>query len=114
MPRMNLDWPAQLKACQVRIAELENKIESLRLEIQSHWDRELDATSALRMLAINEQSLEYAQIHKQQIEIRLVDHVTMPQQPRPDFDKLRERCDLMLARANEAFDAHSNGQAATG
>ena len=78
MPRMNLDWPAQLKACQVRIAELEDKIESLRLEIQDRWDREMDATYALRMLAINEQSLEYAQIHKQQIEIRLADHATMP------------------------------------
>jgi hypothetical protein len=89
------DWPEQLEACQLRIAELEEKIASQKLKIQGLWDREMDATRAFRVLVINEQSLEHAQAHKHQIEIRLADSGTRPQAPRPDFDKLRERCDLM-------------------
>jgi hypothetical protein len=58
------DWPEQLEACQIRIAELEGKIASQRQQIQRLWDREMDATYALRILALNEQSLERAQAHK--------------------------------------------------
>jgi hypothetical protein len=89
------DWPEQLEVCQLRIAELEEKIASQRIEIQGLWDREMDATCALRILAINEQSLERAQAHKHQIEIRLATRRPQPAPARGRSSINPLRSDLM-------------------
>jgi hypothetical protein len=65
------DWPAQLKECQVRIAELEDKIASQRQKLKQLSDGRMTATSAQRLLTIWEQSLERVQRHKRLIETRI-------------------------------------------
>jgi len=65
-------WLAQLKACQAKIVELEEKIALRRQQIQRLLDQKKDATYAQRLLAISEQSLQRANSTKQLIERRLV------------------------------------------
>ena len=67
------DWTAELKACQIRMAELEERIASQRQKVQRLRDQEMNATSAQRLLAIWEQSLERVQSYKELIETRSAD-----------------------------------------
>jgi hypothetical protein len=67
------DWPAQLAQCQIRIAELENKIASQKQKVQGLLDRQMTALSAQRLLVIWEQSLERVRSHKHLIEARIAE-----------------------------------------
>jgi uncharacterized coiled-coil protein SlyX len=51
MAAIDWDWPAQLKTCQNRIAELEEKVASQKLKINRLVDQKLPATSAQLLLA---------------------------------------------------------------
>ena len=67
------DWAAQLKACQIRIAELEQRIASQREKVQRLGDQGMNATSGQGLLAIWEQSLERVQSYKELIAARMAD-----------------------------------------
>ena len=69
----DLDWCSQLKHCQSRIAELNDKIASEKLKIQRLFDQRLAATAAQRRLAIREESLARLQSSKTMIESRIAD-----------------------------------------
>ena len=73
MRTIDWDWPAQLKECQVRIAELEEKIASQRQKLRRLLDGRMTTTSAQRLLAIWEQSLARVQRHKHLIETRIAE-----------------------------------------
>jgi hypothetical protein len=67
------DWPAQLKARQVRIADLKKRIESQRIKIRWLQDKEMNATLAKRLLSIWEESLDRLQNCKHLIETRIAE-----------------------------------------
>ena len=67
------DWPAQLKARQIRIADLKKRIESQRLKIRWLQDKEMNATLAKRLLSIWEESLDRLQNCKHLIETRIAE-----------------------------------------
>jgi uncharacterized coiled-coil protein SlyX len=68
MPKIDWDRPAELEACQTRIAELEAGIASQKQKIQRLFDRGMDAEFAQRILAVMEQSVERVRGHKHSIE----------------------------------------------
>jgi hypothetical protein len=71
MATIDLDWPAQLKTCQIRIAELEEKIVTQRQKIQHLSDQKLRVKWAQCLLAIRQESLERAQSRRDLIESRI-------------------------------------------
>jgi hypothetical protein len=73
MRTIDWDWPAQLNECQIRIAELEDKISSQKQKVQRLLDRQMTALSAQRLLVIWEQSLERVRSHKHLIESRIAE-----------------------------------------
>src|SRR6516162_472343 len=73
MAAIDWDWPAQLKTCQNRIVELENKVASQKLKIDRLVEQQMPATSAQLLLAIREESLTRARDYKRLIETRLAD-----------------------------------------
>jgi uncharacterized coiled-coil protein SlyX len=80
MRTIDWDWPAQLSECQIRIAELEEKIASQKQKVQRLLDRQMTASSGQRLWAIWEQSLERVRSHKLLIETRIAERV--PDKPR--------------------------------
>ena len=73
MRTIDWDWPAQLSECQIRIAELEEKIASQKQKVQRLLDRQMTALSAQRLLMIWEQSLERVRSHERLIETRIAE-----------------------------------------
>jgi hypothetical protein len=73
MRMIDWDWPAQLNECQIRIAELEDKIASQKQKVQRLLDGQMTALSAQRLLAIWEQSLERVRSHKHLIETKIAE-----------------------------------------
>jgi hypothetical protein len=71
MEMIDWDWPAELKTCQRKIAELEQKIASQRQEIQGLFARKMNAAYVQLILTINERNLKQARGHKHLIEMRL-------------------------------------------
>ena len=78
MEMIDWDWPAELKTCQRKIAELEGKIASQRQEIHRLLGLKMNAAFAQLILTINERNLHEAQGHKHLIEMRLVDRHPQP------------------------------------
>ena len=104
------DWPAQLKECRIRIAELEERIASQKLKVQRLLDWKMNATSAQRLLAIREESLERVQSHQHLIETRIAERAA-DQHRAAVFDELREVSALMrLRRAEGNADAAAQTQ----
>jgi hypothetical protein len=73
MARIDLDWPAQVKTCQIRIAELEEKIATQRQKIQHLSEQELRVKWAQCLLVMRQESLERAQSRRDLIESRIAD-----------------------------------------
>ena len=73
MAMIDWDWPAQLKECQIRAAELEEKIASQKLKVQRLLGCKMNATSAQRLLAIRERSLERVRSRQHLIETRIAE-----------------------------------------
>jgi hypothetical protein len=73
MAAIDWDWPTQLKTCQNRIVELEEKVAFQKLKINRLVEQKLPATSAQLLLAIREESLTRARDYKRLIETRLAD-----------------------------------------
>jgi hypothetical protein len=67
MAMIDLDSPAQLKTCQIRIAELEERIATQR----RLSDQELRVKWAQRLLVVRQESLERAQSRRDLIESRI-------------------------------------------
>ena len=74
MAMIDLDWLAQLETCQIRIAELEEKIATQTQKIQHLSDQKLRVKWAQRLLVMRQESLERAQRRRDLIESRIVGH----------------------------------------
>jgi chromosome segregation ATPase len=75
MATNDLDWPVQLKTCQIIIAELEEKIASQMQKIQRLLDQRKNVKWAQCLLAMRQESLERAQNRRNLIESRIADCV---------------------------------------
>jgi hypothetical protein len=64
-------WTSQLEAAQQQIAEVENKIARRREKAEQLRTEGLDASLAVRTLAVMEASLARAKVHAQYIEGRI-------------------------------------------
>ena len=73
MATIDLNWPAQLKTCEVRIAELEEKIGSQRQKLQRLLEQKKDATWDQSLLAMSQKNLERTQIRIHFIESKISD-----------------------------------------
>jgi uncharacterized coiled-coil protein SlyX len=73
MATIDLDWPGQLKTCQVRIAQLEHKITSQRQKIQRLSQQNLNVKWTRCLLAMMKENLERAQSRRNLIESRIAD-----------------------------------------
>jgi hypothetical protein len=73
MAKIDWDWSAELKTCQVRIAKLEAEIASQRETIQRLLDRGLGVEFPQRVLLRMEQSLERLRGHQQLIDGRIAE-----------------------------------------
>jgi hypothetical protein len=73
MATIDLDWPAQLKTCQIRIVQLEQKITSERQKIQSLSELKLNVKWTQCLLAMTQENLERAQSRRSLIENRIAD-----------------------------------------
>jgi hypothetical protein len=71
MATIDLDWPSQLKTCQIRIGELEEKIATQRQKIQHLSDQNLRVKWAQWLLVMRQESLERAQSRRDLIESRI-------------------------------------------
>jgi hypothetical protein len=71
MATIDLNWPAQLKTCQSRIVELDDKIVSQKRKIQRLLNWKMNATSAQWLLAMREESLARVRRDKRLIETRI-------------------------------------------
>ena len=71
MAMIDLDWLAQLETCQIRIAELEEKIATQRQKIQHLSDQNLRVKWAQWLLVMRQESLERAQSRRDLIESRI-------------------------------------------
>ena len=116
MATINLDWPAQLKTCQIRIAELDEQIATQRQKIQRLSDQKLRVKWAQRLLVMRQESLERAQRRRDLIESRIVGHarrvgnlarfVLLPGQRHDSIgtEPLIQDIDLAALIADKAFD----------
>jgi hypothetical protein len=68
---IDLDWQAQLEKCQIKIADLEEKITSQRWKVQRLLKQQMNAACAQHVLALREQSLGRVQTYKYLIEARI-------------------------------------------
>jgi hypothetical protein len=73
MATIDLNWPAQVKTCEVRIAELEEKIGSQRQKIQRLLEQKKDVTWDQSLLGMSEKNLERAQTRTHFIESKIAD-----------------------------------------
>jgi hypothetical protein len=98
MAMIGWDWSAQLKTCQNRIIELEEKIASQRLKIHRLLEQKLSVTSAQLLLAIREESLARVQSDKHLIETRIADRAADPHRALPFVDEPKKPSNLMGSR----------------
>jgi hypothetical protein len=68
---IDLNWQALLKTCQIKIADLEDKIMSQRWKVQRLLKQQMNAACAQRVLAFREESLGRVQSYKFLIEARI-------------------------------------------
>ena len=68
---IDLNWQALLKTCQIKIADLEDKITSQRWKVQRLLKQQMNAARAQRVLAFREESLGRVQSYKFLIESRI-------------------------------------------
>jgi hypothetical protein len=73
MATIDLDWTAQLKTCQIRIVQLEQKITSQRQKIQSLSEQKLNVKWTQCLLAMTQENLERTQSRRSLIENRIAD-----------------------------------------
>jgi len=71
MATIDLDWTAQLKTCQIRIVQLEQKITSQRQKIQSLSEQKLNVKWTQCLLAMTQENLERTQSRRSLIENRI-------------------------------------------
>jgi uncharacterized coiled-coil protein SlyX len=95
MAMINWDWPGQLKTCQNRIAELEEKIASQKRKIQRLLDWKMNATFAQYLLAIREESLARVRREKHLIETRIAKRAADQRRVLPFFEEPKKPSNLM-------------------
>jgi division protein CdvB (Snf7/Vps24/ESCRT-III family) len=93
-----LDWLSQLKGCQIRIAELNEKIASDKLKIERLFGQTLRVASAQRRLAIREESLARVQSCKLMIETRIAESAAYEGRAAPFFWDVQNRALLRSDR----------------
>jgi uncharacterized coiled-coil protein SlyX len=71
MAMIDLDWLAQLETCQIRIAELEEKIATQTQKIQHLSDQKLRVKWAQCLLVMRQESLERAHSRRDLFESRI-------------------------------------------